>query len=145
MGIDLTGIGAVADAAKDIANKFFPDKTEIEKAQIALEMQDRMNAYKLSSAQTDINLEEAKSTNWFVAGWRPAIGWTCAAGLAYQFLFMPIFNGLLNGLLLLAGHQALTVPLFIELDISTLMTCVGGLLGLGTLRTVEKVKSVARG
>ena len=141
MGVDITGVGAVADAAKTIANKFWPDKTEIEKAQIAQQMQDTMNEFKLATAQTDINLEEAKSSNWFVAGWRPAIGWTCGAGLAYQFVFMPIMNGLIKVLLILLGTKT-DITVFVSLDISTLISCVGGLLGLGGLRTVEKLYDV---
>lgn len=81
-------------------------------------------------AQIKVNEVEATSTNWFVAGWRPFIGWVCGLGLAYQFLFMPIMNGLLKA----AG----TISPFISLDTGTLMSCVAGLLGLGTLRTYEK-------
>jgi phenylpyruvate tautomerase PptA (4-oxalocrotonate tautomerase family) len=132
--MDVTGIGEVAQAATAIANKFWPDKTEVEKAKIAQEMQDTMNEFKLASAQTDINLEEAKSTNWFVAGWRPYIGWICGCGLAYEFLLMPIFNGISTGF---GGHA-----IFVALDTGTLVSCLSGLLGLGTLRTTEKVYNV---
>ena len=96
MSIDITGFGAIATAAKGIIDKFFPDKTEEEKGKLAISMQDMMNQYNLVKAQTDVNLVEAQSTNWFVAGWRPFIGWVCGCGLAYQFLFMPIMNGILK-------------------------------------------------
>ena len=118
---DLTGLGSIAQAAASIAGKFFPDKTEVEKAVIAEQMQQEMNAFKLQSAQTDINLEEAKSTNWFVAGWRPFIGWVCGTGLAYQFIFMPIANGLAASF----GH----LGVFVSLDSNTLVSCLSGLLG----------------
>lgn len=139
--MDITGAGEVAQAAASIAGRFFPDKTEVEKAKIAQEMQDTMNAFKLQSAQTDINALEAKSENWFVAGWRPFVGWTCGMGLLYQFLFMPIMNGIIKAILIAIGHTGATV-LFVSLDTGTLLNCLGGLLGLGGLRTVEKIYDV---
>ena len=137
MTIDVLGVGAVAnavgsiaDAAKGIIAHFFPDKTEEEKAKLALAMQDMMNQYNLVNGQLEINKIEAASTNWFVAGWRPYIGWICGTGLGYQFLFMPITNGIIK---LFTD----TVP-FVALDTPTLVACLSGLLGLGSLRTYEK-------
>ena len=133
MTIDITGIGAIASAAKGIVDKFWPDKTEVEKAELAAQVQLTMEEYKLAEGQQQINLEEAKSTNWFVAGWRPYIGWVCGTGLAYQFLFMPIMNGFIKAIFD-------TVP-FPTLDIGTLISCLTGLLGMGVLRTQEKLKN----
>jgi len=130
MGLDLTGMGSVAEAAASIASKFFPDKTQVEKDAITLKLQEEMNAFKLDSAQTDIDLQEAKSTNWFVAGWRPYIGWVCGTGLAYQFIFMPIINGLVISF----GYKAGLVAL----DTASLTACLSGLLGIGGMRTWEK-------
>ena len=48
------------------------------------------NNIKLDLAQLDVNKEEAKSTNWFVAGWRPGIGWVCGFALAYVAVLEPI-------------------------------------------------------
>lgn len=78
------------------------------------------------------NIQEAKHGSWFVAGWRPGIGWICAVGLAYQFLVLP-FASLVTVLL------GMTTPVPV-LDSSMLMTMTLSLLGLGGLRTVEKVK-----
>ena len=141
MGFDITGLGGIADAASHIADKFFPDKTQAEKDAAALEMQKVMNDYGLATAQTEINKLEAASTNWFVAGWRPATGWVCALGLLYQFVCMPILNGIVAAVLLVLGHAAI-VPVFVSLDSSTLLTLFGGLSGLATLRTVEKHQDV---
>jgi hypothetical protein len=141
MGLDITGIGAIADVAGKLVDKFFPDKTQQEKDAIMMSMQDMMNQYNLVKAQTDINLEEAKSPMWFIAGWRPFIGWICGAGLGYQFLFMPIMNGLVKATLILLGHSGTTV-LFVGLDTATLTSCLSGLLGLGALRTFEKHQNV---
>ena len=127
MSIDIAGIGSLATAAASIVDKFWPDKTELEKAAIASELS-------VTLGQIDINKIEAASTNWFVAGWRPFISWICGAGLGYQFLFMP----LINGVFLAFGAKAV----FIALDVSTLMACVSGLLGLAGMRTYEKKAGV---
>lgn len=82
------------------------------------------------------NIEEAKHPNWFVAGWRPGIGWICAAGLAYQFLVLPFASLIAVGL---GYYDALP-----EVDSDVLMTMTLSLLGLGGLRTYEKTKGVAR-
>ncbi len=85
---------------------------------------------KLPLAQIAVDEAEARSTNWWVAGWRPYIGWICGTGLAYQFLFMPIANGFV------ATHP------FLPLDTGTLTTCLTGMLGLGAMRTFEKHSGV---
>lgn len=86
-------------------------------------------------AQIDVNKEEAKSASWFTSGWRPAVGWTCVGGLAYQLMFRPILGWVAQNLL------GWTLPPNLELE--TLMTLLFGMLGLGAYRSVEKVKGVA--
>lgn len=82
------------------------------------------------------NLKEAEHASWFVAGWRPAIGWVCAMGLGYQFLVYPFATHIA----FLAGlHDPLP-----GLDGAMLMTMTFNLLGLGGLRTFEKIKGVER-
>ena len=130
MSIDITGVGALATAASKLVDKFWPDKTELEKAKLTAAMQESMNEFNLTLGQLEINKIEAASTNWFVAGWRPFIGWICGAGLGYQFLFMPILNGIINAIW--------KITPFIALDSNTLITCLGGLLGLAGMRTYEK-------
>jgi len=137
LGEAATAIGSIADAAKGIVGHFFADKTEAQKATIATEMQDMMNQYNLVAGQIEINKIEAASNKWWIAGWRPYIGWVCGTGLLYQFLFMPIMNGLIKAILILFGRTGVTV-LFVSLDVSTLMTALSGILGIGVLRTFEK-------
>jgi hypothetical protein len=72
-------------------------------------------------AQTEINQIEASHRSIFVAGWRPFIGWVCGIGLFYDFVFRPIVMG------------------FSQLDSSTLGSLVLALLGLGGIRTIEKL------
>jgi len=130
MSIDIAGIGALATAAKGIADKFWPDKTEVEKAKLATELQAVMNEYNLSSGQIDVNKIEAASSNWFVAGWRPACGWVGALGLGYAAIIEPFMRFVATQL----GYSG-TFPV---LDTSITMQVLFGLLGLGAMRTFEK-------
>ena len=86
--------------------------------------------------QMEINQAEANHPSIFVSGWRPAVGWTCALGLAYQYLLAPLANGLL-----IAFDSSTAFP---SLDLSALMPLLLGMLGLAAVRTVEKVKGKAR-
>lgn len=86
--------------------------------------------------QIETNKVEAANPNMFVAGWRPFVGWVCGTGFAVQFVIAPIAEWLAA----LSGHPVK----FPELDMETLLTLLGGLLGLGGLRTFEKLKGANR-
>lgn len=124
---DLTGIGAAATAARDILGMFFPDKTEEEKAKLA-------QAFAVIQGQLDTNKAEAGSGSVFVGGWRPAIGWVCALALMAQYVARPT----LQWAGLITGHQWPPLP-GIDDNLWELML---GMLGLGGLRTFERVKGV---
>jgi phenylpyruvate tautomerase PptA (4-oxalocrotonate tautomerase family) len=134
MGLDITGIGALADAATGIINHFWPDKTEAQKAELAQEMQEVMNAQNLTLAQIAVNAEEAKNTNWFVAGWRPACGWVGSIGLLYASTLEPISRFIAT----LCGYTGN----FPVIDTTITMQVLFCLLGLGSMRTFEKHKDV---
>lgn len=128
MALDLTGLGAVSDLAGSVINKIWPDKTEAEKQQLAA-------AVSLVQSQLEINKVEAANPSVFVSGWRPSIGWVCSAACAWNWIGLPIAK---MGLLAY-GHPLDLAPA----DISEMMPVLMGLLGLGGLRTFEKVKGVA--
>jgi hypothetical protein len=88
----------------------------------------------LALAQVDVNKAEAQAGT-FRGGWRPFIGWTCGAALAVQFVAGP----LLEWGCAAAGHQVPPLP---KLD-GVLWELLAGMLGLGALRTLEKVKGAA--
>jgi hypothetical protein len=79
--------------------------------------------------QTKINEVEAKHRTVFVAGWRPFIGWVCGTALAYNFV--------IRDLLIWAVNPVEVPP---ALQMEHLMTVLLGMLGLGGLRTFEKIK-----
>lgn len=91
---------------------------------------------KLALSQTDTNKAEAANPNVFVSGWRPFVGWVCGTGMALAFVVGPLFTWISS----LLGHPT---P-FPSLDTGTLMTCLMGMLGLGGMRTYEKLNGVAR-
>jgi hypothetical protein len=125
---DITGISAVADLAGTVINRIWPDKSEQEKQQIAA-------AVMVVQGQIDTNKEEAKSPSVFVSGWRPFIGWVCGAACAWNWI------GLKIALFIAAyfGHVLNLAPA----DISEMMPVLLGMLGLGGLRTAEKINGVA--
>lgn len=91
------------------------------------------------SQQNKINEIEAQSASMFVAGWRPAIGWICGFGLAFEYIIRPLVQWIIN--IARAGQVvALTLP---GLDLGLMVPLLAGLLGLGTMRSVEKIKGAA--
>lgn len=141
MAFDLSSIigSTVGDTVTKIIGMFKVDptvalqkQTEIDelKLQLAGKLQDQLNAQ--LQGQLDTNKQEAASQSLFVAGWRPFIGWVCGSGLAIQFIVNPIFTWIAA----LAKHPVQ----FPSLDLGTLMTLLFGMLGLGAMRTYEKVQ-----
>ena len=87
-------------------------------------------------AQIEVNKVEAAHHNMFVAGWRPAIGWICALGMAGNFLIIPFANMALE-----LTDSGVLIPM---IALSEMMPVLMGMLGLGAMRTFEKTKGVSR-
>lgn len=142
MAFDLSSLigGSIGDAFAKVVGAFKVNPTEQLAAQteitkIQLELQGKI--LDQVSAQLDVNKVEAASPSTFVAGWRPFVGWICGSGLAVQFIIGPITTWIAA----LAGHPVI----FPTLDLGTLLTLLLGMLGLGTMRTFEKVNGVNSG
>lgn len=90
---------------------------------------------KMAIAQTDVNKAEASSGNSFASSWRPFVGWTCGMALAFKFILGPAAVVLMA----MAGHP-IVLP---DFDFTEMNTILLGMLGLGSLRTVEKIRGVA--
>ena len=123
---------SVIGIADKVLGKFIPDKTL--RDQLRHEM--KMAFHEANLAQIELNKEEAKSSSLFVSGWRPFVGWTCGVALAYHFILEPFikFIVVINGV-------DVELPTF---DFSQLSSILMGMLGLGGLRTYEKMKKVER-
>lgn len=122
--MDITGIGAVADAAKSILGMIFPNKTEEEKSQLAAAMA-------LIQSQTDIDKAEAQSSDP-LQHWRGGLGWVCVVGYFHNFVFQPLFQDVAQAM----GKTFVLHPL----DIGPLATLTLGMLGLGGLHVAERIK-----
>lgn len=92
-------------------------------------------------AQTEINKIEAGSTSNFRGNWRPAVGWVCVAGLIYQYFIVTLFPWCIKIAIILTNNK-IEIPILPNLDMGTLITLLLGLLGLGGMRTFEKVKGL---
>lgn len=126
--MSLDPVTAVADLAKTAVNAIWPDKTEQEKAQLAA-------AVTLVQGQMSINQAEAANPSPFVSGWRPFIGWVCGGGCAWNWIGLPVVKAVLDYF----GH-----PIAVSsADLSEMMPLLLGMLGLGGLRTIEKINKVA--
>jgi len=119
-----------------LLDKVVPDADERYRLANEISTLATRQAHEIAKSQIEVNKEEAQSHSMFVAGWRPATGWICAIGLATNYLFVPICNFVLT-----ITESPITVP---PLDLTEMMPVLLGMLGLGTLRTYEKTKDVAR-
>jgi hypothetical protein len=89
----------------------------------------------LATGQIDVNKVEAANQSLFVSGWRPAVGWSCALAFAFKFLGGPMVFVVAQWI----GHP-ITLPQF---DFTEMSTVLMGMLGLGAMRSVEKIKGAA--
>jgi len=92
--------------------------------------------------QTAINMEEAKSDSLFKSGWRPAVGWVCVAGLAFTFVVKPLLPWMVQVGCLIFGYVSVLPPMP-DIPMADLVILLGGMLGLGGMRTFEKLRGVA--
>lgn len=135
-------LSAALEIGGKVIDRLWPDPAQAQAAKVRLfEMQRTGELAQLTAdtqmttAQAAINAAEATNTNAFVAGWRPFIGWTCGSAFAYKFVVMPLMVFALAAI----GRKIELPPL----DISDLTPVLIGMLGLGAMRSYEKVKRVA--
>ena len=126
----LDPVTALLDIGGKVIDKVWPDPVQAANAKFELFKLQQSGELQQLAGQMEINKVEAANPSLFVSGWRPFIGWVCGLGLLYQFLLYPALVGYLTKL------QAL--------DIGTLLTLLTGMLGLGALRTQEKLGGVAK-
>ena len=119
-----------------LLDKFIPDADEKAKLAHEIATMSERHAQELAKGQIEINKAEAAHKSMFVAGWRPAVGWICALGFASNFILIPMAN-----FALALASIDVQIPM---IDTTQMMPVLMGMLGLGTLRTVEKVRKVSR-
>lgn len=133
---------ALAPVIGDILDKFLPDKSQADAAKLEVfkaaqqqQMAEMAATVTMATGQQDINKVEAASSSWWVAGWRPFVGWICGMAMGFKFIGGPA--------LFMIG-QAFGHPVDLPaIETAELWPLLLGMLGLGSLRTVEKVKGAA--
>lgn len=140
--MSLDPVTAVLDIGGKLIDRLWPNPAERDAAKLALykaqqegQFKEQEQIFELAKGQIEVNKVEAASSSFFVAGWRPAVGWTCVAGLGYSFFGLPILSW---------GSMNFGWVIPPALDMGTLLTLLLGMLGLGGLRTKEKIEGVAR-
>ena len=131
----LDPITAISDLIKTGLEKWIPDANVREKAAAELGMQ----VHAQTMAQIEVNKIEAASASLFVAGWRPAVGWVCVCAYAYEFVIQPFFMLGMSAI----GHPVdqATLP---ELNMTELGGLLFAMLGIGGMRSFEKIKGVTK-
>ena len=129
-------ITALVPALGTLVDRLIPDKAAAERAKADMEAALIKAANEAAMAQVEVNKIEAGHSSVFVAGWRPAIGWVCAAALAWAFIVAPVASWTMA-----AFGVRETLP---AIGTDNLFELVLAMLGLGGLRTFEKMRGVAR-
>lgn len=129
-------LGTLIGPISALLDKAIPDKDLKEKLAHDIATMAERHTHEQIQAQLEINKTEAAHNSMFVAGWRPACGWICVLGMAGNFLIIPFANMTLKLL-----ETNVEVPM---IDLNTMLPVLMGMLGLGGLRTFEKVKKVER-
>jgi hypothetical protein len=129
-------ISSLVAPVSGLLDKFIEDKDQ--RALLAHEIATLADkqANEQAVAQIELNKVEAAHKSMFVAGWRPAVGWVCALAMLLNFILIPFIN---------LGLEFAGLDLQLDLiDMETMMPVLFGMLGLGGMRTAEKLKGVQR-
>ena len=134
IGTVLTALNLIKDLAPGlgkVAQKFLDGKASEAELDAEADSQELSAEVRIALAQIKLNTQEAAHSSIFVAGWRPFVGWTCAFALAFNFLIFPW----------LPAFGLVVEPL----DLSTMMPVLLGMLGIGGLRSWEKLNGLGKG
>jgi hypothetical protein len=125
-------LGPIFDIGKTLIERFFPDPEKKREAEMELVRMAAAGELQQVVAQLEINAREASHPSIFVAGWRPAVGWVCVAAMAFQYLARP---------LLIAYNVAPADMPGLDDNLWAILT---GILGIGGLRSIEKMQKVTK-
>ena len=128
-------IGPLFELGKTLIDRWMPDPQKKAEAELELFKMAQAGDLQKVIGQLEINAKEAQHQSIFVAGWRPFSGWVGGVGLAYA----AVGHYILAWLSAMHGWPA--PP---QVDTEILLYVLGGMLGLGTLRTYEKKNGVTK-
>jgi hypothetical protein len=134
--VSLDPVSALLDIGGKVIDRVWPDPVQAATAKLELVKLQQSGELAAMAGQLEINKVEAASASVFVSGWRPFIGWVCGAACAWNWI------GLKIALFLAAyfEHPLNLAPA----DLSEMTPVLMGMLGIGGLRTIEKLNGVAR-
>ena len=118
---------ALIGPATKLIGKFIEDKDQKNKLAHEIATMAEKHSMKIAQQQIEVNKEEAKG-NWFQASWRPLVGWIAAISLGINYMVAPICAGF-----------GINIP---QADMAVMMPLLLGMLGLGGLRSLDKIKKV---
>ena len=131
---------ALLEVGAKLIDKLIPDPAAKAQAQLELakmaqtgELAQLAAETEIVKAQLAVNAAEASSGNAYASSWRPTVGYVCVAGLGYTFLLQPLLPWF-------AAVFGLIVPPLPSLDTNVLMTLLLGMLGIGGMRSFDKIK-----
>ena len=122
-------INSLIGPVSGLLDKFIPDADTKQKIAHEIATMSERHAQEIALAQIAVNREEAKG-NWFQSSWRPATAWVCVGGFAVNFLISP-----------LVAPFGIIVP---QVATDTMLPVLLGMLGLGSMRSLERVKGVGK-
>jgi hypothetical protein len=135
----------VLSIGSKLIDRLWPDPAQAAQAKLKMldlqqtgELAQLTATTELAKAQAAINQQEAASGSLFVAGWRPFVGWCCGAAFAYAFVLQPFAT-----FILAAFHAPLDPKTLPVLDMTSMLPVLMGMLGLGAMRSYEKVQGAS--
>jgi len=132
----LDPVTALLEIGGKVIDKIWPDPAQAANAKFELFKLQQTGELSVIAGQLNINEEEAKNPSIFVSGWRPFIGWVCGLACAWNWIGLKIA-------MFIAAYMGKTLQL-VPADVSEMMPVLLGMLGIGALRTYEKINDVAR-
>ena len=126
-------LSSLIEPVSNLLDKAIPDQDLKRKLSHEIATMSEKHAQQLALAQIKVNAAEAASGSLFKGGWRPCVGWLCAIAFGYHFVLQPV-------IIFVVALVGIEIPELPEFDMGTLLTVLGGMLGIGGLRTYEKQK-----
>ena len=130
-------LASLIQPVSQILDKAIPDQDLKRKLSHELATMADQHAQQALLAQLEINKAEAASGSLFKGGWRPFVGWVCGVAFCYHFILQPV-------IVFIVAFTGAAIPDLPEFQMNTLLTVLGGLLGIGGLRTYEKQKGLTK-
>ncbi len=130
-------LSSLIEPVSNLLDKAIPDQDLKRKLSHEIATMSEKHAQELALAQIKVNAAEAASGSLFKGGWRPCVGWLCAIAFGYHFVFQPV-------IIFVVALIGIEIPELPEFDMGTLLTVLGGMLGIGGLRTYEKQKGLTK-